>query len=349
MKKYLILLLLMMVHVTVFATALKPNAPRFKMVNEDSWSTTFYWILPDSYTDGTPFPEGVEVSQVKIFRNLKELTLLDGPVTEFEDFRICPEHPDGYDCGLLMYEVSVKVGDEWSEPSIPIQYFTGVLPYVEQIPLEPQCKGIPENEMGYFWRCDSKVWKSTDEGMAYTADASVENRDLVYPYVIFFEHRHDYVLEYQISSSDNTEYEIVMCEGIDYNLSEIELYQELVTDAVATDDNSVKKVEFTYRIKTSYEGKSPYGGSYSRLYTCPTIVLRPLHGNNLLLSSMRIYESETTTAPNVFNDDDIREVRFYDLQGRSAGADPECLTPGIYIRQQTDSHGNMRCDKWLVR
>ncbi len=172
--------------------------------------------------------------------------------------------------------------------------------------------------------------------MIYTADESVENRNLESIYPLFLVHRHDYVMEYQISSSDNTEYEIVM-----FDKSANLITKELVIDAIATDDNSVKKVEFTFLIDDVYGGLA--------FNEDPTIALRPRHGKNLLLSSMRIYESETTTAPDVFNDNDIRDVRFYDLQGRSVGTDPEGFTPGIYIRRQTDSHGNVRCDKLLVR
>lgn len=326
----------MIAHATVCAAALKPNAPTgLKIAAGDSESRTYAWELPDSYTDGTPFPEGVEVSQVKIFRNLKEICLLDGPATEFTDFRT-PDYPGGYDNGLLIYEVSVKVGEEWSEPCMPLQYYYGTIPEHLPIPWEPLCKGLTDRGVWENWKCDSRIWKSVDEGMICTADESVENRNLESIYPLFLVHRHDYVLEYQISSSDNTEYEIVM-----FDKSANLITKELVIDAIATDDNSVKKVEFTFLIDDVYGGLT--------INEDPTIVLRPRHGKNLLLSSMRIYESETTTAPDVFNDADIRDVRFYNMQGRSVGVDPGCFTPGIYIRRQTDSHGNVRCDKLLVR
>ena len=336
MKKNIILLLLMIAHATVCAAALKPYAPTgLKIAGGDPTCRIFTWELPDSYTDGTPFPEGVEVSQVKIFRNLTKITVLDGPATQFTDHVLSHEYPVGFDYTLLVYEVSVKVGDEWSEPCIPLQYKFGTQIDYEPIPWEPSCKEFADRDVRYYWTCDSKIWENTAEGMNYMADESVENRNLASSLPLFFKQRHDYVLEYQISSSDNTEYNIAICDKLDK-----EFCQELVNDAIATDDNTVKKVEFTYQIKV-------YEGGDLNLY--PTIVLRPRHGKNLLLSSMRIYESETTTAPDVFNDNDIRDVRFYDLQGRSAGADPDGFTPGIYIRRQTDSHGNVRCDKLLVR
>ena len=57
MKKNIILLLLMIAHATVCAAALKPNAPTgLKIAAGDSESRTYAWELPDSYTDGTPFP-----------------------------------------------------------------------------------------------------------------------------------------------------------------------------------------------------------------------------------------------------------------------------------------------------
>ena len=98
MKKNIILLLLMIAHATVCAAALKPYAPTgLKIAGGDPTCRIFTWELPDSYTDGTPFPEGVEVSQVKIFRNLTKITVLDGPATQFTDHVLSHEYPDGFD------------------------------------------------------------------------------------------------------------------------------------------------------------------------------------------------------------------------------------------------------------
>ena len=211
------------------------------------------WTLPTTYTDGLAFADGSKVSAVKVYRNSKEIALLDGAATAFTDAEASDSNPDGHGYGLCVYEVSACVDNVWSVTCLPEQIMVGEPTVTTALPWEPTLKGLGEEQFDNEWQNYDGGWTPEAKGLTFASyGRSLSSGWLVGPTIGSLEllPRRRYALEFKIEADANVLYSVGLTNYVAPGEDEpMEFMQVIAGNRLAGKDATVQRVEFVYEPK----------------------------------------------------------------------------------------------------
>lgn len=351
---------ILLVAATAFAASAADNVPaaptdlKVRIADEFSLSeVALNWTLPTTYTDGTAFGNGVEVSGVKVYRNYKEIARLDGPATSFTDVSESKNPEDGYGYRLNIYEVSACVDGVWSATCLPEQIEIGEYLWREFIPWQPELKNLSEMKFerdwwsfARDWQDHNKTWVSTADGMTYTADGDCATYSWLMGHILDLLPRRTYQIEFTMVADANVLYSVGLTDY--YNGETTKFIQLFAGNCPGTPEASTRKIEFVYAPR---RGGAPYWPE-SPTFAINACVPAGSGEVHLTLTDVKVTQVENASAQNVATAAEVTDIEVYNLQGVYMGsADSLSLdgyTPGLYVVRYRS--GNEVCSsKVLIR
>lgn len=330
MNRIFITLLAAATSMVAFAASETPAAPtNLKLAQDENFTVELSWTLPAAYTDGAAFAEGTEVSAVKVFRNNKEIALLNGAATSYSDPLESETNSEGHGFGLCVYEVTACVDNVWSAPCLPEQIMVGEAIATTPLPWDAQLKLIPDSEFDYLWSSNSDDWSSTERGLEFNCDsgAAVCNWLVASPSApLALLPRRTYQLEYVLVSDVNLLYSAGLLSGSYTEVSDTEFIQVLASNRLAGKDAEVHTVEFVY------EPEYWTGAPVFALNICVPAGSGELKAT---LSSVKISPVESSSAVDAVVPANATDFEVYNLQGvylgKTSSKSLDAYAPGMYI------------------